>query len=467
MFPDLPACKARGVAELKRFGTPGGLMDDTDNSVGTNPDVPVGFTVLGQFVTHDFSFDPSPMPFSNILPAGISNRNSPRFDLDNVYGGGPMGDTALYPLPDRLHFALGEGGHDLPRMPDTTVISPDPRDDNNMPLAQLHLAFMKFHNAIIDALIDKKITTATGHHIYQEPADETPNARDRTSLGALLDKDNWYNVLFAQAQRLVCWHYQWMILNEYLPLICDRSILAEVVDNGSTLFPKTSDRPFVPIEFSTGAFRYAHAVLHAEYRINDNTVLPMFKDTPEGGPRVDLRGGAVAAEHALDWSYFFHTRPDREPKFERLITPKFPTPLLNLPVRGVPGARAGALSPEMSSLAVRDLCRGEMQGLPSGQDIARAVGQEPLTDAELGTEGPIYFLWYLLKEAELLAGGRHLGPVASRIVAESFVGLLDSDPWSYRRLRPNWQPTLKPLGERFGMADFVTIGQGRTPEQAE
>lgn len=466
MFPDLPACPHRGIHDIIELGALGGRMDDTDNSVGDNTRIPAGFSALGQFITHDVSFDASPMPLGSVVPDTITNRASPRFDLDNVYGGGVGGHTMLYPLPDRLRFALGDGGHDMPRMPDSTVISPDPRDDNNLPLSQLHLAFMRFHNAVIDALLDKTITTATGGTLDDPPEDANTTLLDNPSLGRLVEKDNYLNHAFAQAQRLVTWHYQWMIVNEYLPLICDPVVLTHVLETGPTLFPRPDAPPFIPVEFTGGAFRYAHAVLRNEYRLNDHTVLPMFVDTPEGGPRVDLRGGTVAPEHAIDWSYFFHTRDDREPQYERLITTRFPTALLDLPVRGVPGLRAGALSQEMSSLAVRDLCRSEMQGIPSGQDVATALGYEPLTDTELGTTGPVYLLWYVLREAELHAGGQHLGPVGSRIVAETILGLLDADPWSYRSTRRHWTPTIAARGDKFGMADIVTIADTGTVHQA-
>jgi hypothetical protein len=88
------------------------------------------------------------------------------------------------------------------------------------------------------------------------------------------------------------------------------------------------------------------------------------------------------------------------------------------------------------SLAVRNLLRGLRLGLPSGQDVARSMGIDPLSDDELfdgldlggdargdlADHAPLWF--YVLKEAEKRADSAHLGPVAGRIVAEVLIGLL-------------------------------------------
>lgn len=40
--------------------------------------------------------------------------------------------------------------------------------------------------------------------------------------------------------------------------------------------------------------------------------------------------------------------------------------------------------------------------------------------------------------------GLHLGPVGGRIVAEVFIGLLQTDPKSYVNVRPEWIPESPP-----------------------
>jgi len=101
--------------------------------------------------------------------------------------------------------------------------------------------------------------------------------------------------------------------------------------------------------------------------------------------------------------------------------------------------------------------------LPSGQLIASAMGVTPLAAADLAELGPYGFqsstpLWYyVLKEAEVVADGLHLGPVGGRIVAEVLIGLIQSDPSSYLVHKPRWKPTLTSAGSSFRMTDFLTF----------
>ena len=100
---------------------------------------------------------------------------------------------------------------------------------------------------------------------------------------------------------------------------------------------------------------------------------------------------------------------------------------------------------EFHSLAVRDLERGQGVGLPSGETIARHLGEEPLDADEVGAakagwhgETPLWY--YVLREADVRCGGNRLGPVGARIVGEVLVGLLDLDQTSVRYAPKDWQP---------------------------
>ncbi len=134
-----------------------------------------------------------------------------------------------------------------------------------------------------------------------------------------------------------------------------------------------------------------------------------------------------------------------------------PQALLTLPIE-----ITGRLDDDdYESLAVRDLQRGVATGLPSGEEVARFVGEEPLRGDEIGLStfgwsGQTPLWYYLLKEAEAREDGERLGPVGSLIVGEVLVGIVDGDPESFRSLEPSWRPTLPSRGpERFTIADLL------------
>jgi hypothetical protein len=145
----------------------------------------------------------------------------------------------------------------------------------------------------------------------------------------------------------------------------------------------------------------------------------------------------------------------------KMIDTKISTPLFDLPL----GAIASHDPP--TSLPQRNLLRQLTWKLPSGQRLAKEMGAPALSPADLGElsayglelERSTPLWYYVLKEAEVMAGGRHLGPVGGRIVAEVIVGLLQTDPASYLTVRPGWKPTLpsKHGPGSFTMVDFLTF----------
>jgi hypothetical protein len=117
------------------------------------------------------------------------------------------------------------------------------------------------------------------------------------------------------------------------------------------------------------------------------------------------------------------------------------------------------------ALPQRTLLRHLTWALPSGQRVARRLGFTPMHRADLAdlagfglgldTSTPLWL--YVLREAQLVTGGRYLGPVGGRIVAEVLIGLLEADPTSYLRAQPGWQPTLGPASGPYTMASFLTF----------
>jgi hypothetical protein len=386
----------------------------TDPSSGDefdNPDVPAGFTFLGQFIDHDMTRDTTPLTLQQQDPKGLTNFDTPLFDLGSMYGGGPTVDKALYESDGkRLKLRPSpDGVPDLPRAADGTAFLGDPRNDENHIVAQLHIAFIKLHNTLI----------AQGNS-------------------------------FATARRLTQWRFHWIIVNDYLPHIVGRAMVDKVLQQTSkkTTFlgqyykPKSPNRPMMPLEYSVCAFRFGHSMIRPEYEMHDGSTLKLF-----GTAGKDLRGSHPLTQAVkADWNYFFKI-PGIEPPDDRNMSRRMDTrlalPLFTLPLTVVPDDPGGL--PRIPSLAERNLLRGKRLGMPAGQDVARAMGVRPLTNAELDLDEPGWGgkapLWYyVLKEAELQNNGSHLGDVGGRIVAETILGILARDKSSYLNVQPSWRP---------------------------
>ncbi|MEA5451979.1 hypothetical protein VB780_25610, partial [Leptolyngbya sp. CCNP1308] len=141
--------KSFGLDDAERLGaattadgSPGPMNGGGNPSA--NPRIPAGFTFFGQFVDHDLTLDTTSHLEQQNDPLAIRNFRTPAFELDSVYGLGPAVQPYFY---DGDLFALGDDGIDLQRTVSTKkAIIGDPRNDENLIISQLHLAFLKFHN---------------------------------------------------------------------------------------------------------------------------------------------------------------------------------------------------------------------------------------------------------------------------------------------------------------------------------
>jgi hypothetical protein len=446
MFVGLPPAflpSPQAEAALMELGKPGGLLDAKDALAqgpvrlitdpalsANNPNNPLhtaGTTFVGQFLDHDMTFDTSSRLGYPTPPRGTENVRTPAFDLDSVYGGGPAGSPQLYDATG-LKFKVESGGlfEDLPRTPQNVAIISDPRNDENIVLAGLHAAVLKFHNNAVDRV--------------------RPQGGD----------------VFATARRLTTWHYQWLILNEFLPQFIGPDLLSQIRTEGRKFFTATSN-PRIPVEFQGAAFRFGHSMVRPSYRANmkgDNgqPFFGLIFDPAEiiKNPQdpADLSGGARAPRRFVGWQTFFDFG-DGEVKPNKLIDTKLSTPLFALP----PGTIAG--TPNPSVLAQRTLLRHITWALPSGQKVAermgiRALRRQDLQDlAPLGMDQNTPLWYYILKEAQVMAKGLHLDGAGGRIVGEVMLGLLQADPASYLSVQPNWTPTVPKAGATFRMTDFL------------
>jgi hypothetical protein len=407
-----------------------------------NPTHTAGVTFFGQFLDHDMTFDRVSRLGIPTPPITSPNTRTPLFDLDSVYGDGPDGSPELYDSSDPIKFRVESDGEfeDLPRDPITNqAFLGDPRNDENMMIAGMHAAFLLFHNHAVDLV-----------------RSQNPGIPDRDA--------------YVQARRLTLWHYQWMILHEFLPHIVAQPVIDDVLTNGRRFYNPLHGDAFIPVEFQI-AYRFGHSMVRPSYRANlhgDNgqPFFGMIFDPAGDGQAdpIDLRGFCRAPRRFIGWQTFFDfggsfsadVRPNKR------IDTKVSTPLFHLPLGTIPAGTPPA------SLMQRNLLRCLTWQIPSGQSIANEMGILALSNNELSelqsirasfvTSTPLFY--YILKEAELRADGLRLGPVGGRIVAEVFIGLLQLDPDSYLTAQPNWVPTLPThygTPESFRMMDFLTF----------
>ena len=420
------------------------LITDPTKSVN-NPDntrMTAGFTFLGQFIDHDMTFDPTSSLRRQQDPESIRNFRVPALDLDNVYGSGPGASPHLYDarsggvkllveeVPGSAAVSInGQPRFDVPRNSQSTALLGDPRNDENLVVSQLQLALLRFHNKVVD------------------------------DVTAEFGPGYTHSEIFREAQRRVRWHYQWIVLHEFLPATVGRARVEDILKRGPRHYKWRND-PFIPVEFSVGAYRFGHSQVRPSYRANFGTsatdpavqFFALFTDHtlgPSADP-ADLRGGCRSPRRFIDWQTFFDFGDNRARRNKRIDT-KLSSVLFDL---------LGQPDEEPQSLATRNLLRGLTMKVPSGQRVAKALGARPLGDSaladlkefDLERRTPLWF--YVLKEAEVLEDGKQLGPVGGRIVGEVIVGLMLGDRDSFLRQDPEWKPTYGSAGE-FRMVDLL------------
>jgi hypothetical protein len=418
MFPDLPQLSI-DPALLRAIGPAGGACDTTNSPRAEARGVAAGWPVFGQFIAHDITADRSPVTHNDDETL-LRNVRSARLDLESVYGDGPAGNPFLFSRADTAKLLLGLNDRglpdDLPRNQEGVALVGDPRQDVHLLISQMHVAMLKAHNRLVDRLRDDGIAEGD---------------------------------LVSEARRSLTWHYQWTVLFDFMPMTIGEQRTLELLARGPRFFRPTG-AVSIPFEFADAAHRYGHSQMREKYRVQrGGDDLSLFPDLIGFRP--------VPSDRVVDWSLLFDL-PGESPAWRaRPIDGRLPRSLLNLPV-----AITGELDDQAyESLAVRDLQRGLATGLPSGEAIARRVGEEPLRPDEIGLsefgwsgETPLWY--YLLKEAEAREDGERLGPVGSMIVGEVLLGIVDGDPESFRSVDPSWRPTL-PSGVpgRFTLADLL------------
>lgn len=445
---------------------------------GNHSSLPAVFTYFGQFVDHDITAvataqgaaalppisDPnlSPVPRTDVS-AGIVNARTGGLDLDSLYGrgtetGNPALDklTRLLRFPgdrakmwigrfgdetDRVSFPRDPGGDllrmdrlletgtftevDIDALPDThrrlfrfddgrlnrsRAIIGDARNDENLFIAQLHLAFLRFHNRVVDA--------------WPKPR----RAGDADEV-------------FAWARMHVRRFYQWLIVNVWLPNLCDPKVVRDILAEGPVLFDDflstcgwtAGARLPIPLEFATGAYRFGHSMVRANYDWNANfpdaSFDLMFLFTGSSPDPMAGTGPRLPGNWGADWDRLVHPISAFAARSTRRIDTVLADPLTRM-------ANEGA-DPIDRNLLARNLRRGILHNLPTAQVLAGhmaglgltvdilpegRLADTPVGRAGFGADTPLWA--YTLAEAELTQRGQRLGPMGSHVVAGTILGLI-------------------------------------------
>jgi hypothetical protein len=427
-----------------------------DDPAGDTKNLSAAYTYFGQFVDHDITFETSsatgsqltapdlePLPLNRIRQE-THNVRTALLELDSVYGLPAERD----PGPNDPKMRIGEvqpvgpavpgkdASNDLPRegpsvdvVHDRAALIGDPRNDENLIIAQLHVAFLRAHNRLVDEM-------------------DPPNR-------------------FRRAKRRLRRHYQHIVLHDFLKRIADPQIVDDIIENGNRVYDPDFDNFFLPLEYSVAAFRFGHSMVRAKYNYNLNfpqaRLDQLFTFTALSGQLGEEpfpgEFDTLPQNWIIQWERFFEGGQFFN-KARRIDT-ELVEPLEHLTI--VSGQEEGGLA---AKLAVRNLLRGYLLRMPTGQAVAGALGipvltedqikqgaasdkqRQVLEDAGFLVRTPLWY--YILAEAAVLGkeegqdqeGGQRLGPVGSTIVAEVLVGLIRRSPDSILDPGANWQPNL-------------------------
>lgn len=477
MFPSLPRASWT-VDELSRLAEKTMEVSHFQPTISPRdemPDFPAGYNYFGQFLDHDITREGRDGDLTTpVSPSAMVNGRTPQLDLDSLYTGNLDAYTA------DGHFKLGaelteaesdRGARDLYRNAAGQAIIGDDRNDENKIVSSFHSIMQRFHNKVLDM-----------------------NRRDHPL---------WTDTeVFLATKDEVTKYYQYAVLTDFLPKIVGSTELSQVVKR-TYLTGWTTNLKFydscngsMPTEFSGAAYRFGHSLVRDDYVINEkHENLEVF--TSDFDPRSSLVGfGPSPKDFAIDWKYFLKlperssTTPQDAYQFDNSLVPA---------LRRLPGPEAAGQS---TVLATRNLLRSVQIGLPTGQDVARAMGLTPLPDSKIWIGPAVYGtpagmtvpitsvspafkgkapLWtYILAEAAeantiqststpgktngLKRLPERLGPVGGRIVAETIVGLLKADPDSVLN-DPTWTPDKRMTTslDRFRISDIVSIGTNLGP----
>lgn len=453
---DVEAVRQRLQALGAEMATPPGGDEDSAN--------PLIYTYWGQFVDHDLTLntdgnigrsDITKTPFEVLTPdevrGQIGNGRQPQLNLDSVYGTGSvrvpngsrmlLGEVALAstdpanPLRGVRIPPVHDLARDLPRDAAGKARICDGRNDENLAVAQLHVAVLRFHNAAARWVRENE-----------------PEHKD-------------VDAIFRRARRLTQLTYQWVTVNDWLRTITAPGMVESVLTTPK-LDVKDAKGLFMPLEFSAAAFRFGHSMIRAEYDFNRNfghgnlagfgpsaTLDLLFTFTGRAHPPFFGATPVLPFNWVIEWDRWIDAGSPFPNRAARKIDTHVSPPLQALLNEGTDPTLPQGIVALLKSLPERNLLRGYQLALPTGQAVAGALGVAPLTPAQLLQDSsgamttalldggftertPLWF--YVLKEAEVQRNGNALGEIGSRIAAETILGHLRHDPDSF--ISRKWTP---------------------------
>ncbi|MEY2507668.1 MAG: hypothetical protein QOH01_1997 [Verrucomicrobiota bacterium] len=363
--------------------------------IRTTAKIPAAYTYFGQFIDHDLTSEAyTPADSGPLEPRDLPNLRRHWLNLDCLYGDTPGKDANIYE-DDEVSFRVGNPLFDVPLGADCIPRVADHRNLENPLVRQVHAMFLLLHNAALT---------------------EIPG-----SLPA--------SVRLRAARRRVCHQYQWLVRHDFLPMICEPDTYASIL-NGALI--DWDGRFSIPTEFARAAFRFGHSMVRDSYTLTAPTNFSL-KCLLRVKPTRPLRRGM-----AIRWGTF--AGPSSSEHAARINT-EIACELFHVPDHSVRLYRSIARETGEIALPWLTLRRGVAALLPCGQTVTEILGTKPidpnpdlwanLAAVQLEKETPLWY--YLLLEAASLEDGRCLGPVGSRIIAETIEGALWANPDSYLR----------------------------------
>jgi heme peroxidase len=396
------------------------MIDDGTRVSDDNPEIllDAGYTYFGQLVAHDLTKDISSVDEAwRNEPEQLQNLQTPKLDLEVLYGGGAERSPHLYEA-DGVRLKVGRTNSEM-RSFDICVAAngkrllADDRGAENLVLRQMTAVFARLHNFAIE----------------QFRATVRPTS-----------------ALFDRARRQTQHQFQYLVVHDYLRSVMDTAVYNRIFGEGRS--DMEWDSFSIPIEFSAAAMRFGHAMVRPNYLFQFGKEVFLQEML---GKTTD--SGSIDEELEINWGFFFqgagHGSTVTSRPIDTRLAPPFqslPSDLIGTPEMTCPFVRLGAHPPQ---LAVRTLMRGAGLRLASGQMAARAfnqpllseealttnsIGEETeqggiLREANLSSDTPLWY--YILKEAEVLRNGNCLGPLGSCLVGETIHAALRADTESY------------------------------------